>query len=153
MTIQQQLAYALLNEMQDQGGHLSADTDVLLRQLCEFGEQPREMLERVVKGGPPESITAAGFPREFVEGLSKFQEQLIAAVKERHINIAMAGYQRVVHAHECAECPDCGEPVCPCCNVHYADCGCPGPTQEDEYDYHEDADGVLWAKRKPETTL
>ena len=34
-------------------------------------------------------------------------------------------------AAECVPCPDgCGEPWCPDCQVHYADCDCPGPHSE-----------------------
>lgn len=40
----------------------------------------------------------------------------------------------VVLAADCDPCPDCGEPVCPHCDDHYADCDCPGPTQ-DGYEY------------------
>lgn len=39
------------------------------------------------------------------------------------------------------------EPICPVCNIQYADCSCPGPTTEDEYEYKE-IDGVLYAKSK-----
>ena len=50
--------------------------------------------------------------------------------------------RRVVFAGDCRPCPYCDEPVCPICEAHYADCACPGPTQEDLYDYTE-IDGVL----------
>jgi hypothetical protein len=49
---------------------------------------------------------------------------------------------RVVFAAECDECPDCGEPVCPVCVEHYADCECPGPTQDDMYEYREGPEGL-----------
>lgn len=36
-------------------------------------------------------------------------------------------------AADCVPCPDgCGEPWCPDCQVHYADCDCPGPHSEGE---------------------
>ena len=38
----------------------------------------------------------------------------------------------VVFASDCAPCSDCGEPVCPTCADHYADCACPGPDSEPE---------------------
>ena len=41
----------------------------------------------------------------------------------------------VVFAADCPDCELCGEPVCTACGLHYADCGCPGPHQEDEYEY------------------
>lgn len=49
----------------------------------------------------------------------------------------MDDWQRVVFAHDCAECEMCEEPVCPFCMDHYADCECPGPHQEDEFEYRE----------------
>ena len=38
----------------------------------------------------------------------------------------------VVFAADCTPCSDCGEPVCPTCADHYADCACPGPHSEPE---------------------
>lgn len=53
-------------------------------------------------------------------------------------------WKRVVCAADCTPCPDCGEPVCPKCAEHYADCECPGPTMDDhEYREHN---GVLQAR-------
>ena len=59
----------------------------------------------------------------------------------------MAAWQRVVFAHDCAEDEDTGEPVCPHCEADYADCDCPGPHMEDEYDY-EWRGKTLWARPK-----
>jgi hypothetical protein len=60
-------------------------------------------------------------------------------------------WTRVVFAGDLELCPDCGEELyCPKCEVHYADCACPGPTQDDEYEYKFSADGVMWAKRLPD---
>jgi len=50
-------------------------------------------------------------------------------------------WQRVIFSSDCDADGDC-----PLCAVDYADCGCPGPTQDDEYEYWE-ADGILWARR------
>ena len=44
---------------------------------------------------------------------------------------------RVVSAAECEPCDMCEEPVCWICEEHYADCPCPGPHQDDEYEYEE----------------
>ena len=49
---------------------------------------------------------------------------------------------KVVHAFECDPCDMCGEPICPICDVHYADCDCPGPHQDDEYEYREGNNGL-----------
>lgn len=54
----------------------------------------------------------------------------------------MSDWQRVVFSAECDEdgnCPVCGD-------IDFAECGCPGPTQEDEFEY-EEIDGVLMARR------
>ena len=53
----------------------------------------------------------------------------------------------VVFSADCEPCDMCEEPVCPKCAVHYAECECPGPMQEDEYQYKE-IDGELFARRK-----
>ena len=42
----------------------------------------------------------------------------------------MSGWQRVVFAAECDE-----DGNCPICLFEFADCTCPGPTQDDEYEY------------------
>lgn len=60
------------------------------------------------------------------------------------------GWLKVVFAEDCIydeddEDRECG--VCPECGDAYADCPCPGPTMEDEYDYKE-VNGVLYAREK-----
>jgi DNA (cytosine-5)-methyltransferase 1 len=39
-------------------------------------------------------------------------------------------WRRVVFADECRQCEDCDEVICPRCEAHYAECACPGPTQD-----------------------
>lgn len=58
-------------------------------------------------------------------------------VKTPAIDI-LTGWKRVVFS---AECDDDGN--CPVCETDFADCGCPGPTQEDEFEYIE-VKGALW---------
>jgi hypothetical protein len=58
-------------------------------------------------------------------------------------------WQPVVFAHDCETCPDCEDLLCPRCGIHYVDCDCPGPTQDDLYDYMM-IGGVMHAKRLPE---
>ena len=53
-------------------------------------------------------------------------------------------WKRVVFASECKPCGMCREPICRYCYEHYADCDCPGPTQ-DEYEYKE-VKGRMYAK-------
>jgi hypothetical protein len=53
---------------------------------------------------------------------------------------------RVVFADECKPCDCCEEPICEKCEDHYSDCECPGPMQDDEFDYIE-IDGVLHARK------
>jgi len=50
-------------------------------------------------------------------------------------------WRKVVHSCECDEFGNC-----PNCDVDYADCECPGPTQDDDYEYEVDKEGVLWAR-------
>jgi hypothetical protein len=50
---------------------------------------------------------------------------------------------KVVFASDCDE-----DGNCPVCGIDYADCNCPGPTMDDEYDYKVDKDGELWARKK-----
>ena len=50
----------------------------------------------------------------------------------------------VVSAGDCIPCGDCGEPMCPVCDIHYADCQCPGPTM-DGYEYRRFR-GMLFAR-------
>lgn len=69
----------------------------------------------------------------------------------------------VVEASNCIPCDTCGELLCPVClaaaqdagsdwshrtpmPVHYADCGCPGPHQDDEFEYRVDGAGNLEAR-------
>ena len=52
-------------------------------------------------------------------------------------------WQRVVFAADCE--PD---GLCPVCGIDYAECPCPGPTMDDEYEYIERND-VLYARPKP----
>lgn len=37
----------------------------------------------------------------------------------------------IVCADECRECEECGELVCPICDLHYVDCPHPGPHSEE----------------------
>ena len=53
-------------------------------------------------------------------------------------------WKKVVFASDMEECPDCGEPYCRKCKVHYADCKCLGPTQDD-VEYRE-IKGVLYGR-------
>jgi hypothetical protein len=43
-----------------------------------------------------------------------------------------------------AECDEWGN--CPRCGIDYAECPCPGPTQDDEYEYRIFSKN-LWARR------
>ncbi len=56
------------------------------------------------------------------------------------------GWVLVKMATDCQPCDMCGEPFCVGCGTHYADCSCPGPHQDDEYEYKE-VNGVLYAKK------
>lgn len=63
-------------------------------------------------------------------------------VKKEWIKVVFASdciYDKWDTDHEC--------PTCPVCRKDYADCPCPGPTQDDLYDYRE-IDGVMYARKK-----
>jgi len=55
------------------------------------------------------------------------------------------GWRKVMSAADMLDCEMCGEPFCPECNAHYADCDCIGPT-EDDVEY-KDVDGITFATR------
>jgi hypothetical protein len=62
----------------------------------------------------------------------------------------MSERKRVIFANDCDPCPDCSEPVCPVCSIHYADCGCPGPfcaVDGDEGWTLFEENGVWWGVR------
>lgn len=55
------------------------------------------------------------------------------------------GWQKVQHAADMQACQDCSEAYCIEHDMHYADCNCIGPTEDDvEYKYNH---GVLFATR------
>ena len=55
--------------------------------------------------------------------------------------------RKVKFAADYPDCEMCGEAFCEDCNTHYWECSCPGPHQDDEYDYLME-DGVLYAVEK-----
>jgi len=40
-------------------------------------------------------------------------------------------WREIVYASDLDACLCCGEPYCPACDMHYGDCYCPGPTQDE----------------------
>lgn len=59
------------------------------------------------------------------------------------------GAIRIVFASDCKPCPDCGEPFCLVCGEHYADCGCPGPSNADELGLElVEVGGVLYGVKR-----
>ena len=53
----------------------------------------------------------------------------------------------VKFASDCDPCELCGEPWCEEHGEHYSECGCVGPTQDDEYDYEEEGDKLYAVKK------
>lgn len=64
------------------------------------------------------------------------------------------GWKRVSFASLALHEPGCFDEPCDCdvicsvCGQPYAECPCPGPTQDDEY-YYLEVGGVMYARRKP----
>lgn len=56
-------------------------------------------------------------------------------------------WMKVRLAAELPECELCGEPFCRRHRMHFADCDCPGPDQDDTHEYQERR-GVLYARKK-----
>lgn len=55
-------------------------------------------------------------------------------------------WRQVVYAADCIDLFGDGEVLeCPHCGVDYSVCPCPGPHQQDEFEY-EEREGVLWAR-------
>lgn len=77
----------------------------------------------------------------------------------KELIIPPAGWNLVKFANEMQECSDCGEPWCNEHDMHYADCKCYGPTQDDlqyktihGYLFATDKQGVgkpVWANQTP----
>ena len=54
-----------------------------------------------------------------------------------------ARWRKVVAAADCIDAYGDGEVLlCPRCGTDYAECPCPGPHQDDEYDYEWHLDGL-----------
>lgn len=57
-------------------------------------------------------------------------------------------WRKVVFAADCIDESGDGEVlVCPHCGIDYAECSCPGPHQDDEFEYVE-RDGMLLARKR-----
>lgn len=65
----------------------------------------------------------------------------------------MNKWERVIYAGDCIECPDCGEPYCTKHGLHYADCPCIGPTEDEEEVEYKIRYGKEYARRKEETNV
>lgn len=59
------------------------------------------------------------------------------------------GWMCVAYASVCTKCPDCREAFCLECGDHYFEYGCPGPMQEDLFEYVT-VNGYDFAKHKGE---
>jgi len=59
--------------------------------------------------------------------------------------VCPANWEKVMCAADMVECDCCGEPFCPECNTHYADCECIGPTEDDVIT--KEVDNVLFGTR------
>ena len=59
-------------------------------------------------------------------------------------------WTKVLWAEECEPCPLCEDPLCEECEMHYGECPCPGPGNDELYEYKE-IKGILHAKSKEES--
>ena len=95
---------------------------------------------------PTHSELRLGFPKGWNEqkplGTRKFQEWRLRHSK----SLPMNGYRWVVFADECKPCECCDDFICRICGGHYADCDCPGPTQDDVI--YKEINGVLYGKNE-----
>ena len=55
------------------------------------------------------------------------------------------GWARVMGAADMLECESCGEPYCPECDAHYAECECIGPPEDEAFTI--EIDGFLFGTR------
>ena len=57
----------------------------------------------------------------------------------------------IVCASDCEICPDCEEPWCSKCCIHYFECGCLGPHEAEDNGFEViEIDGKLFGKRREE---
>lgn len=88
--------------------------------------------------------TMAGAPIVIHQMFPEFVRQDVAWYL-RALGLAVdLAYREVVHAAACdadGNCPECG--------IDYAECSCPGPTQDDQYEYKLSNRGLLMARRLP----
>ena len=61
--------------------------------------------------------------------------------------IRIAGWKRVIYASDCEGDMDDDMLTCSGCSGEYSECGCPGPTMDDEYDY-QIRNGVEYAAKR-----
>jgi hypothetical protein len=93
--------------------------------------------------------------RELVYGdrqqaIEKFKEADRAFDRKFCGDRPTAAWRRVVFAADCIDRDGDGEVlICPECAIDYAECLCPGPHQQDEFEYQERRDG-LYARRRSE---
>ena len=56
-------------------------------------------------------------------------------------------WELVVYADDLPNCLDCGEPYCKKHDMHYADCPCIGPTEDESEVEYKEINGNLYARR------
>jgi hypothetical protein len=56
-------------------------------------------------------------------------------------------WTKVVFGDDLPQCEFCADPYCSLCDGHYSECRCPGPNENDKFDYRI-IDGVYCAKPK-----
>jgi hypothetical protein len=88
-------------------------------------------------------------PWQFGEDASKKTCLWLKGLPKLELNINQVvspkGWSKVMCADDMIKCDCCGEPFCPECNMHYADCECIGPTEDETLQTF--VDGVLFGSR------
>lgn len=105
--------------------------------------------------------TYPGYEQRFLDGYKHALDVVCARLEGRiqgvesnikyalEYNAIKLGWKRVKLAAECYPCEACDEPVCNTCGEHYVDCDCPGPSQDDLYEYTI-INEVLYAREREE---
>jgi hypothetical protein len=74
----------------------------------------------------------ANFTKQLGDKLEDYQgtPTTVIMMEDNGTEVITREWKLVVFADMCEPCDCCGEPICHVCDEHYAECDCPGPTQD-----------------------